>query len=432
MALSKTRTPKVLVRAASPNAIESRLRVVADRMRRRRNWLNYRHPYNGNIVRRLTHDIDGPRLGEYIACSAPIHLSDGWNYLSRAFDAACRGDRSSAYHLAYYGELRAAISLLATEGVGIFNRHHIALDDALEPTEYVNTTHKATWNALSAWAREPGRAARLLESITVESKTLSQWLVEIGVGEPARALVAAKWLSAWSIDLKTMSADPRRRNEMSYRPSRIRPQRPEPVKPLSEMAAPIFACWEELNPKFGSANAVLDISLLRQAIELVVQEGICHYRTFNKAVTFLRRDMGDLTHQELRTGRKTAISLFREADIGNVQGKAVTPILARSLLLLRLASASTASLFAAAGISKADLEFWWSPLGSDLGLWDDPADIESFSDLWTDVDDAKEEAHSRLSVLSSEPSVKTVATILAQNASLTQFSRAPMWLLGLD
>ena len=120
------------------------------------------------------------------------------------------------------------------------------------------------------------------------------------------------------------------------------------------------------------------------------------------------------------------------AKVKNVQGKAVTPILARGLLMLRLASASTASLLAAANVSKSDLEFWWSPLGTDLGLWDSPADIETFSDLWTDVADARDDADAEISAIQGGRSVRVVAGILARDVSLTQFSRAPMWLLGLD
>ena len=79
------------------------------------------HPYNQDVLAALQPslqqgNVDGPKIGEYIASSAPLHLADGWNYLSRAFDAACRGDRGAAYHLSYYAELRAAMSLLATEG----------------------------------------------------------------------------------------------------------------------------------------------------------------------------------------------------------------------------------------------------------------------------------------------------------------------------
>ena len=303
----KVSMPRTLVRAASPVGIALRLRASADRMRRWESWLGYRHPYNGNIVQRLRRksDIDGPKLGEYIACSAPLHLADGWNYLSRAFDAACRGDRSSAYHLAYYGELRAAISLLATEGIGVFNRRHIALNERLEPTEFKSRrrkgTHDATWSLLSTWSRERGRSERLLRAITIESRSLSDWLAAVGVVEPSRQLVARKWLSAWSVDLRILSADPRRRNEMSYRPSRIQSPSPRPVNPSLELADPIFDSWAELEPDIGGASAALDLSLLRQALMLVVEEGICNFSSFDEALQFLRIDMTDLTYRALAT-----------------------------------------------------------------------------------------------------------------------------------
>lgn len=386
--------PKTMVRAASPTGIEQRLVVVAERMRRWNTWLNHRHPYSGNVLKRLGNSgtIDGPKLGEYIACSAPLHLADGWNYLSRAFDAACRGDPNSAYHLAYYSELRAAISLLATEGIGVFNRRHIALNERLEPTELKKRrmpgTHVATWQLLSAWAREPGRAERLLESITVESKSLSAWLEAVGVVRPSRQLVARRWLGAWSVDLRILSADPRRRNAMSYRPSRIEQRMSAFGKTTLPLTDPVFHSWAELEPEIGRASAALDLSLLRQAIKLSVDEGICNYSSLHEALEALEDDLGYYTYEALCNGSTSAESIFRDAEISRSRDNSPTPILARSVLLLRLASARTASLLDSSGISKADLEFWWIKLGSDLGFWDDASDIENFSDLWTDVNDA--------------------------------------------
>ncbi len=436
----KVSLASTLVRAASPTAVEERLNAVADELRRRKRkrWLGYRHPYNGNIVKRLERkdDISGSKLGEYIACSAPLHLADGWNYLSRAFDAACRGDRNSAYHLAYYGELRGAMSLLATEGIGIFNRRHIALNQTLEPTELKRSrrkgTHRATWLLLSAWSRELGRSERLLRAITIESKSLSDWLAAVGIVEPYRAFVARRWLSSWSVDIRILSADPRRRNEISYRPSRIRSQPYQPVNSRLELATPVFDSWEELQPGISSGSAALDLSLLRHALMLAIEEGEGNFDSYQEALTSLRHEMSDHTYQVLSVGSESAARIFREAEISSSQGKAATPILARALLMLRLASASTASLLSSAGLSRSDLEFWWSPLGSDLGLWDNPADVEDFSDLWTDVAEARDEADAEISAVKGESSVRVVSQTLARDVSLTQFSRVPMWLLSIE
>ena len=307
--------PKDLVRSSSPLAVENGLRAVAKRMRRWKRWLTKDHPYNKDVVSTLREetDVDGPKLGEYIAASAPLHLADGWNYLSRAFDAASRGDRSTAFHLAYYAELRAATSLLATEGIGIFDRLHIALNDRLEPVEFRGTTHVATWDALSAWSHETGRAARLLQAINIESKSLSAWLEVVGVVAPAQQLVAEDWLSKWSIDLDILSTDPGRRNEMSYRPTRIRVPAPQSVDPCLELAKPLFDSWAELQPEMGGTSAALDLSLLRQALSLVVERGLCNYSSLCKALESLEEAMPALTFQALRAESESAAAIFHDA-----------------------------------------------------------------------------------------------------------------------
>ena len=432
MTSQPTVNPEDLIRVASPDGIVDRMREVAIRMRRWKRWLNQRHPYNDDVLEALNHPIDAPKVAEYIASSAPLHLVDGWSYLSRAFDAACRGDRSPAIHLAYYAELRAAMSLLATEGIGIFNREHIALDHQLNPTTFRATTHQATWKLLKAWANEPGKAGKILESISIDGKNLSDWLGIIGVVTPSQQLLAMEWLQTWSIDLETISNDPRRRNEMSYRPTRIRVPTLPPVDPHKELRDPIFDSWTELDPEFGGNNVALDLSLLRHGIMLVVKRGLCNYNSFDSAMRSLSVEMRLHTHQALAQSSPSAASIFRDAAVNNVRDKSATPILARALLLLRIASACTSSLLESAEVSKQDLQFWWSPLGTDLGLWEKESEIETFSDLWQDVVDAKYEADSRISDIRGDVSVKAVASILAEHLSLTQFSRAPMWLLDLD
>ena len=386
-------TASDLVRSASPDATEVSLRAVTKRLRDGKPWLEVDHPYNKNVVKALGQKgIDAETLGEYIASSTLLHLADGWNYLSRAFDAASRGDRSAAYHLAYYAELRAAISLLATEGIGVFNDRHVALNSHLKPTLLKGVgTHRATWEILSAWSQEKGKAARLLEAITIESKSLSDWLKEVGVFQPAQELLAKEWLQAWSLDLKVLSTDPRRRNELSYQPTRIRTPSPTSVDPDREIVDPILHSWAELEPSFDGTGAALDLSLFRRSLALVVRSGLCNHRSFAAVLGSLEGALTDPTYRALKFGSASADAIFDNAKVKNDQRGVATPILARGLLMLRLAAASTAVLLKAAGISKSDLEFWWSPLGTDLGLWGAPDDIETFSDLWNDVDEAKRE-----------------------------------------
>ena len=400
-------------------------------MRQWDRWLNRDHPYNRDVIAALkTKDVNGPKLGEYIAASAPLHLGDGWNYLASGFASAARGNRTSAIHLAYYAELRAAMSLLATEGVGIFNRRHIALNDLCVPMDYQAGTHRATWEIFSAWSSRRGRPENLLDTITVESRTLTEWLNEIRV---TRFPIVKEWLKSWSLDLETLTDDSSRRNEISYRPTRIRVPFSPPVSAGEELVAPLFNTWSALEPSAGSPpGAAVDSSLLREAIEYAVKRGLCPHRSLDDAVDSVRGLASASLTIALKIGDANTIAIFDEAGRKERRPSTAAPMLARAFLLLRLASASTASMLREAEVTKADLEFWWGAYATDIGLWSDAPNVDSFSELWGDVSDALDDAEDRVSALPSRMSVHRVSEILLANPPLTQFSRAPLWLLGLE
>ena len=412
------------VKVAKPEATENSLLEVAKRIRQRKRWLDKGHLYNEVISALKNDEIDERKIGEYIACSAPLHLADGWGYLSRAFESILRGDRFVAYHLAYYAELRAAMSLLATEGVGVFRDRHIALDANLRATESVASTHQAVWSILSAWALEPDRSAVLLSDILLESDNLSGWLELVGTSHGSRKKLTENWLAAWSIDIKILSEDSSRRNEVSYRPTRM--HMPTPVNPREEIVRPLLNSWELLRPSGTVGGAAIDTALFREALKIIGR------KRSDKYLENLRPKMPATLHQALTdvasNAAQSARSVFDHAR--DSKSKTTPPILARSLLMLRLASARTASLLKAGNV-KGDLKFWWMPLGTDLGLWDGNADLDSFADLWADVESDAEEAEERLEQLNHE-SVHSVSSLLSKGYSLTQFSRVPLWLLGIE
>ena len=145
-------TSKDLVERASPVAIENSLRFVAKRMRRWNRWLTKNHRYNNDVVQTVSADvhhnnIDGPMLGEYIASSAPLHLGRRMELSFARFRCINTWRPGSTCHLAYYAELRAAMSFLAAEGIGIFNDRHIAVDANFQTTIFRSNTHIAAWQA---------------------------------------------------------------------------------------------------------------------------------------------------------------------------------------------------------------------------------------------------------------------------------------------
>ena len=73
--------------------------------------------------------VAGAQLAQYVAASAIVHCYDGWSYLGRALEAEMAADPDAAIHLAYYAELRAAMALLASEGIGVFDAHHAVVSN---------------------------------------------------------------------------------------------------------------------------------------------------------------------------------------------------------------------------------------------------------------------------------------------------------------
>ena len=71
---------------------------------------------------------------EACAVSGPNHCVDGWSYAARSISALLAGDLHATRHLAYYAQLRAALSILAGLGVGIFNKINFIVNAAGEMT----------------------------------------------------------------------------------------------------------------------------------------------------------------------------------------------------------------------------------------------------------------------------------------------------------
>jgi hypothetical protein len=97
-------------------------------------WLLSSNRYQGDCIKRIKKDVGRNRqithrhLREYIAASSVAHCADGWGYLGRSIEAHLRGDGNVSRHLGYYAELRAALGLLASEGIGVFDRNHFVVD----------------------------------------------------------------------------------------------------------------------------------------------------------------------------------------------------------------------------------------------------------------------------------------------------------------
>jgi hypothetical protein len=107
-------------------------------------------------------------------------------------------------------------------------------------------------------------------------------------------------------------------------------------------------------------------------------------------------------------------------------------IIARAILLLRLASAAAEDMLNSRGVTQVDLGFWWRDLGESIGLWETSAAPGQMADLWADIelviDDVMQWCNTTATSTSTIQARQQWAFELWQ---LAQFQRAGLWAIGL-
>src|ERR1041384_1077116 len=170
-----------------------------------------------SIFNTVANAADLQEMADYLALSTCCHALDGWRYLSQASVALMTGARSQAVHLAYYAELRAALSILASSGIGILNSKHFSLDSNGNVNWFAGNTHGTAWQCLTEWSHQPDQARKLMTCFQALGLSASEW-AEACSATGSLDAIAQNWLGHWSIGLSKAGHDRLLRNEASYRP----------------------------------------------------------------------------------------------------------------------------------------------------------------------------------------------------------------------
>lgn len=165
----------------------------------------------------LNLDSHADELSDYLALATCGHMFDGWRYLSQAAISLLNGSRSHALHLAYYAELRAAMSILARSGIGILNQVHYVVNNSGSVDWFVGPTHKIVWDALDIWSSQPSNAIDVINCFEAFNVSARDWANACNI-TPSFSSIAEEWLKAWAADIKSYRDDRTIRNKASYRP----------------------------------------------------------------------------------------------------------------------------------------------------------------------------------------------------------------------
>jgi len=413
-----------------------------------RTWLAPTNRYAVDTINRLKTDtvnsptVIGADLAEYVAASAPLHLLDGWTFLGRAVDASLRGDADTARHLAYYAELRAAMALLASEGLGVFDKKHFVIELSRTPSIISPGagTHQIVWELLEAWCHLPKAATLVGQVVAVGGASLFTWLRHFGMAAgSALQPVAADWLTTWGLDLRQLSRDREARNESSYRPSGLVKNIPAKTK---DCFATVGDLWRVLEPASTGRFEVLDSYLLRFCLEAIFKS-VTAGTLPKSARQRYRREVDRMIAGVNASGDAKRLRAFllqgherSDPDVFKMARKTDLPsapdhhlqVLSRAALLLRIASGSCALLLQAGGTSLSQLHFWWSHLGEVRGCWERRSPPQNVTDLWADIEEALEQLESKRSILGRDKSLlRWRQELLSEVSVLGECERIGLW-----
>ncbi len=399
---------KEYLNLASPDGIQKSAPSLLNNFGNDR-WLNRNNTYYNNLVKSIKKEdkkgnLNSHDLREYIAVSILFHLIDSWEYLGQALYAQVRGE-PIAIHLGYYAEMRATMSLLASQGIGVFDQHHCIIDVAGNAhliSDKRRSTHHAIWLYLEHWLKSRDAGVLLGRIVRPRSIPLTMWINEMPcVGEEGPALInASKMLYDFGVDLKRMTNDRFLRNAASYGPLYISSYRNrnfmKPIKYVSDIV-------RKLEPSTTQGGIdILDLYFLCQTVENIFNS----MPTLQDHPDELKRQVDTMLTAVLEDGY-----LYKEVErfiLGKILDQKVPklirlssgrgdyygdprPLLSRAFFLLHIATGAASDFMRATNIDFQTLEFWWSIRGWEIGLWKDINRPENITDLWADVASALED-----------------------------------------
>ena len=412
-------------------------------------WLPIGHPATtGQFLRTdgqqfsnftsLTSRFATEHILDVLAATGPSHCLDGWTFLSRALAALLSGDTHTTRHLAYYAQLRAALSLLHCHGIGIFNGVNFAVDasgalvhiGSERPRVRGPGTHAAAWAALSGWADQMNTASVFLNAVRFRGVSLLESINAVWPSATGAPLVS-RVIENWGIDLRRSAQEHESRNVSSYCAHAFN-------LATSEMDARlelVQSIWRSLEPDGRGGFPSLDRYLLRKLMEFMTQEQsriASQQQLWQTAFGRLDPKVREFVTRDFLEGKESPDDLLVFTHSESTEPGNVHAMVGRALLLLRLATAVVRSAFVDAlfDLEDDDLQKWFDTVGIDRGFWSANQHPEELEALWDDISYAVDDLDNYISKNPGDQC--SFGTSMRDRVSfLSQAERACIWGVGV-
>ncbi len=353
----------------------------------------------------LTND----EVNTYLSSSSLLHSMDGWVYLSHAIESLLKGDSGIAIHLAYYAELRATMSFLATEGVGVFSHQHFCLNNSngiiKNPQVIINGksissgTHQFTWDAIEKWTSSTVKpsSSELLKIFSVYGKNFEEWALAFPYSASGNGIqIIKKWLKNWNFDVNFFKDDRDMRNQVSYRPQRLT-NSGNPFS-LNSTISNLGSFWKLLEPNQSNRFQLLDKYLLRMFLQELYNSLSVNVQSSNTLEDLIIDTINNLglNHDQSLINFLKDINPITNRLFVDARNNAMDPasrslnafsVIARATLMLRLSTGNVSLIYKTAGITKSELDFLWEEIGVENGFWEVGNVPHDLDQLWDDIKD---------------------------------------------
>jgi hypothetical protein len=400
--------------------------------------------------------LSNTEINTFLASTALLHCLDGWAYLSHAIDSLITGDSRIAIHLGYYSELRASMSFLSSEGIGIFNNGYISADatnsiqrnptrDRVTTTSINPSTHQFIWNSLDTWINsivKPTNPSDLLGVFSVDGKNFNEWLTHFPYTSPNSGILVLKnWLSSWNFDINHFKKDREVRNVVSYQTPNLNVS--QNIYTLNQNIDKLNSFWDILEPSGKNRFQLLDKYLLRELLRIIYDQQTNSVKAANTFESLVRKTIANMGLTVQQSFINFMIShdeheLFVESFNTSIDPatNSLNPlsVIARATLMLRISTGSVSHILNRGGMTKEDLDFLWDKYGMENGFWTTGDLPEDFISLWEDIKDEVEQVTTWANTKKPDLDLHTMYSDANVPYSLNffkQFHRAGLWGMSL-
>lgn len=301
------------------------------------------------------------RGAEQLAAEQLGHLLDGWRFLSSAFFARVTNSPAGVVHFAYYAELRAAFSLMASTGLRVKWKDSYYIDAAGVVHTLGNwPTHECVWKVWPEWLSKGNVVGKFQANIKLHPLISLQELMQ-----EINSHLGAQALKAWGLDLLKPASDHDYRNTASYESAVAS----APQEDISPRASERFRkAWELMLPNASSLRfdeafgAYLLYMAMSSRTGLATPEDLISSNEFLRMAEVLSRHFGvqaNLFTEIILTNAE----YFEIFELANTEVSDPDAVMVRALFLLRVATAFAKSEVPSGALIRDRLKGWLSRIG---------------------------------------------------------------------